>query len=58
MKFVFVISKEKGFLYKVVSMHKTTDAFFNLLKNPRQALMSFSFLVWLPTCAPFGVLMC
>lgn len=32
-KFTFVISKEKGFLYRVDRMRKTTDGLFNLLKK-------------------------
>lgn len=45
MKFAFVMSKEKGCLYKGDSMHETTDALFSLLKNPLQAQMSVSFPV-------------
>lgn len=56
MKCAVVISKERGFLYKerkyLAGMHKTTDAGFNLLKNPLGALLSFSLLVQLPTWAP------
>lgn len=52
MKFVFVTFKEMGFLYKVDSVHWTTEAFFSLLKNSLQALVSFPFLLQLPIRAP------
>lgn len=56
LKFTFVISKEKGFLYRLDWMHKTTDGLFNLLKKPTSGFNECVFSGIFAHLCPLGVL--